>query len=543
MARRPEVVTPQDESVRLLDGGFRLVVVLGLVLILAMIGRLVLGSGGAAPAAGWTAAPGSTGAASPGPSGASASAEPVDVASYLDPVPVAAPAIELTDPDGRAFSLASLRGTPAFVFFGYTHCPDVCPATIGTVGLAMDAFGPGVNAVFVTIDPERDTGEWLREYVRFLPPRFTALTGTPGAIRSTADAWGVRYARVDTGDPAAYSMSHTAEVYLVDAAGLLRAHFPFGTESEVMTAVLRAVVADPVAAPTGPGTTSPSASATAAASASPIIAMDVDVVSSSVWAGAPGPVILDLLTGGARLDDPTVRPSVQLLDATGADIGDPVTATPVRPPGVVAVSYVATVAIPAPGAWRIRVSAQLAGATLVGTAAIAALDSGDTARLGAAAPAVRTPTLDDVGGIARAVTTDPAPDLRLSRRSTVDALAAGQPFVLVIDSTRFRVSPACGRAIIMARYFVDRWREVGFIHLEPYRYQVITDAPVLEGSLDDPTLTDPAAAWGIGGAPWGARSMPWAFVVDGAGTVRAKYQGVMGSADIDVILALVAQGG
>jgi hypothetical protein len=148
-----------------------------------------------------------------------------------------------------------------------------------------------------------------------------------------------------------------------------------------------------------------------------------------------------------------------------------------------------------------------------------------------------------VGGDPKAVTTDPAPDLRLSQRSTADALDAGQPFVLVVDSTKFRVSPACGRAIIMARYLLDRWRDVAFIHLEPYRYTVQSDTPVLDGSLDAPTLTDPANAWGVGAAPWGPASMPWVFVVDGSGVVRAKYQGVSGSTDVDVILAWLAQGG
>jgi protein SCO1/2 len=534
MTRRPEITAPEDDSVRVLDGGFRLVVVLALVLVAAMAGRLVLDSAGApGPGAGWTVAPGASG--SPSPASPASSGRPVDVASFFYPAPVAAPAIELTDPNERNFTLASLRGEPAFVFFGYTHCPDVCPATIGTVGLAMDAFGPGVGAVFVSIDPERDTTAWLREYVRFLPVGFTALTGTADTIRSTADAWGVRYARVETGNPEAYSMSHTAEVYLVDGAGVLRAHFPFGTESDVMTAVLRQVVGTPAVTPAATPTSTPETSPTAS--------MDVDVVSSSVWAGAPGPVIIDLLAGGARLDDPTIHPAVQLTDTTGRAVGEAVVATPVRPPGIEAVSYVATLSIPAPGAWRIQVTTTLNGVRLVGTAAITALDPGATAALGAPAPTVRTPTLDDVGGNARAVTTDPAPDLRLSRRSTADALADGQPFVLVIDSTKFRVSPACGRAVIMARYFVDRWRDVGFIHLEPYRYQVITDTPVLDGSLADPSLTDPAAAWGIGGAPWGARSMPWVFVVDGHGVVRAKYQGVMGSADVDVIVALIAQGG
>ena len=254
-------------------------------------------------------------------------------------------------------------------------------------------------------------------------------------------------------------------------------------------------------------------------------------------------MILTLSADGTRLDDVTVRPRVQLMSATGDRIGGPVEAVPVRPPGIEAVSYVATLPIPAPGAWRLEVVAPLISGARVGSAALDALDPGTTAALGAPAPGIRTPTLADVGGVARAVTTDPAPDLRLSQTSTADALAAGQPFALIVDSTRFKVSPACGRAIIMARYLLDRWREVAFIHLEPYAYSVVADTAVLKGTLQDPILTEPAAAWGVGGDPWGPRSMPWVFVVDGSGTVRAKYQGVMGTDDVDVILALIAQGG
>ena len=94
----------------------------------------------------------------------------------------------------------------------------------------------------------------------------------------------------------------------------------------------------------------------------------------------------------------------------------------------------------------------------------------------------------------------------------------------------------------MARYLLDRWPDVAFIHLEPYRYSVVADTAVLDGSLDAPTLTGPADAWGVGGAPWGPRSMPWVFVVDGNGIVRATYQGVMGTDDVDVILSLIAAG-
>jgi protein SCO1 len=541
VARGPAISQPQDEADRVLDGGFWLVVGMAAVcgvLVLAMIARGVLAPG---PGAGGTS-PGT--AAQSGASGTAPA--PIDVAAFLYPTPREAPSIELTDPDVRPFSLASLRGEPAFVFFGYTHCPDVCPATIGRVGLAMDAFGSGVHAVFVSVDPERDTTTWLKEYVRFLPAGFVALTGTDGAIRTTADAWNVRYARVETGVPGAYSMSHSADVYLVDADGILRAHFPFGTESDAMTAVLREVVATTaaVAPPAGTAVTpAPATPGPPVASAGPTTSVDVEVVSTSVWAGNPGPVILTLSTGGAPLNDPALHPTVQLERPTGEAVGDAVAATPVQPPGVDTVSYVANLAIPTPGAWRLQVVATRTGETLAGSAALTALDPGTTAPLGAPAPGARTPTLDDVGGNARAVTTDPAPDLRLSRRSTTDALAQGQPFVLVIDSAKFRVSPACGRAIIMARYLLDRWPTVGFIHLEPYRYSVVTDTPVLDGSLDSPTLTDVTAAWGVGGDPWGARSMPWVFVVDGHGIVRAKYQGVMGSADVDVIVALIEAGG
>jgi protein SCO1/2 len=467
---------------------------------------------------------------------------PADLASYLLATPREAPPLELTDQDDRPATLAAFRGEPVFVFFGYTHCPDVCPATIGTVGLVMDAFGPGVRALFVTIDPARDTTTWLREYVRFLPEGFTTLTGSDDEIRTAADAWGVQYARVETTDPNAYAMAHTADVFLVDARGILRAKFPFGTEPEPITAVLREVVAttaSPAPSPTGCAYCSRPSSPVEVAADS----LGVVVVSSSVWAGPAGPIILNLSVDGAALDDPGLHPAVQLTGLGGEAVGAAINAVPVKPPGVDAVSYVAEVAIPSPGQWGLRVTADRAGLTVTGTTTVTALDPGATAPLGEPAPSIATPTLDDVGGIARAVTTDPAPDLRLSRRSTVDALADGQAFVLVIDSTRFRTTTACGQAIIMARFLVDRWRDVGFIHLEPYRYSVVASTPVLDGSLDDPTLTEPAAAWGFGEAPWSPEWMPWVFVVDGDGIVRAKYQGVMGTADVDVMVALIEQGG
>jgi hypothetical protein len=105
------------------------------------------------------------------------------------------------------------------------------------------------------------------------------------------------------------------------------------------------------------------------------------------------------------------------------------------------------------------------------------------------------------------------------------------------------VTLACGQALYLARYLVDRWPSIPFIHLEPYAYDVITDTAVIQGSLSAPVMVPAAVAWGVAGQPWGAGSMPWVFVVDGFGSVRAKYQGVVGSSDVDVIVALIAAGG
>ncbi|MFI5227232.1 MAG: SCO family protein, partial [Candidatus Limnocylindrales bacterium] len=517
-----------------LDAGFRLVVVMvGLAIVL---GAVVLVRGGSGDAQGGAASGAAAASASGGSHSAAAS---IDPATFLYQEAREAPAISLEDQHSAPLTLASMRGGFVLVFFGYTHCPDVCPATIGTVGAAMRSYGSGVRAVFVTIDPERDTPAWLTEYDAYLPPGFTTLTGTADEIRATADAWGVRYARVDTGDPAAYSMSHTADVFIVDPAGTLRGHFPFGTSADAMTATLRAIATPPATAgsPT-PATSTPAAAPSPSPSASPTVpataALQVQVDSSAVWAGGPSPLILALSGPAGRLADTTIQPSVQLATTEGSAVGAPVAATAVRPPGVTDVSYVATVVIPTPGWWRIVVSATPGALPLTGSTDIAALDPGTSAPIGSPAPSIHSPTLGDVGGDVRRLSTDPIPDPRLYRTSTSDALAAHTPFVLVLDSTKFRVTSACGKALVLARYLEDRWPDVTFIHDEPFAYSVVTDTAVLDGSLSDPTLTDVAAAWGIGGPPWGALSMPWVFIVDGNGVVRAKYQGVMGSDDVDV---------
>jgi protein SCO1/2 len=462
--------------------------------------------------------------------------------TFLYPDARPAPELDLVDQDGAPFSAARYAGGPTLVFFGYTHCPDVCPATMGILTQAAASYGSGVRVVFVSVDPERDTVDWLKEYVRYLPAGFSALTGTPIEVRAAADAWGVRYAKVETGTPREYSMSHTAEVYLVDATGTLRAHFPFGTQADAVLATLRFVAAA-TPSPSAPESSTRPTPSGSPAPPSPAVALSVEVVSSSVWAGGASPVILVLSGPAGRLADPAATVSVQVTSSDGQAQGSPVRAVGIRPPGVDAVSYVAIVDLPSPGWWGLTVSVESDGSSHLGRTSVSALDPGATAPLGAAAPDARTPTLDDVGGVALRVTTDPVPDLRMSRSSTVDALAAGEPFVLVVDSVRFKVTPACGKALGLAKFLQDRWPSIPFIHLEPYAYDVVTDTAVLQGSLGAPILVPAADAWGTGAVPWGAGSMPWVFIVDGDGRLAAKYQGVVGSDDIDVIVSMLAARG
>jgi protein SCO1/2 len=178
------------------------------------------------------ATPGVTAPATPGVTAPVATVD-LPTPDPADPTPIAAdgrlaPAPQDLVVGDQAFDLADLRGHPVLLFFGYTHCPDVCPMTIGELVVALGER-PDARAVFISIDPERDTPESLAKWVSFLPEGFVAVTGSPAAIRQAADAWGVRYARVDSGSAAGYSMSHTAFVYLIDAEGRHRSTFPFGT--------------------------------------------------------------------------------------------------------------------------------------------------------------------------------------------------------------------------------------------------------------------------------------------------------------------------
>jgi protein SCO1/2 len=130
----------------------------------------------------------------------------------------------LTDFNGQPRTLASFAGKIVVVFFGYTQCPDVCPTSLTELAEVMQELGAGagrVQALLITVDPERDTPEILKHYVTAFDPRFLALTGTPDQIKQAAVSFKAYYAKAPRAD-GDYSMDHSAAFYLIDAKGEAR---------------------------------------------------------------------------------------------------------------------------------------------------------------------------------------------------------------------------------------------------------------------------------------------------------------------------------
>jgi protein SCO1/2 len=136
---------------------------------------------------------------------------------------------QLIDQDGKPITDADLKGRPFLVFFGYTHCPDVCPATLFEVSELMRALGKDADragALFVTVDPERDTPAALKDYLASFDPRVRAATGNRAAIDAAEKAYRVYAKKVPSDkDKDDYSMDHTALVYLMDKQGRFVAPF------------------------------------------------------------------------------------------------------------------------------------------------------------------------------------------------------------------------------------------------------------------------------------------------------------------------------
>lgn len=179
----------------------------------------------------------------------------MDVGSGTEPAVVKAtvltparplPEISLVDQAGAEFDGSRLKNRWSLLFFGFTRCPDVCPATLGVLAqvnksLADLPAGARPQVVLVSVDPQRDTPEQLAAYVRFFDPSFTGVTGTQNAIDAFTRALGVPFAisKTANGD---YTVDHSAAIFLIDPRGAMRALFSTPHEPAVIASDYRRIV-------------------------------------------------------------------------------------------------------------------------------------------------------------------------------------------------------------------------------------------------------------------------------------------------------------
>jgi protein SCO1/2 len=160
--------------------------------------------------------------------------------AVLRAAPIGGP-FHLLDQNGQAVTDQDLKGKPFLVFFGFTHCPDVCPTTLFDVSEVMRQLGPDADrtaALFITVDPERDTAAGLKDYLASFDPHVRGLTGDADMLATVAKEYRVYYKKVplDGGD---YTMDHTAIVYLMDKDGHFVSPFSLKRKPELAAAELR----------------------------------------------------------------------------------------------------------------------------------------------------------------------------------------------------------------------------------------------------------------------------------------------------------------
>lgn len=154
---------------------------------------------------------------------------------------------KLTDHNGKAKTLADFRGKAVLMFFGYTHCPDVCPTTLSDVAQALTLLGKDANKVqvlFVTVDPVRDTQELLAKYVPAFNPEFLGLYGDEEATAKVAKDFRIFYQKHQGKSSQGYDVDHTAGTYVFDPSGKLRLFMSYGQGAEIIANDLRVLLAN-----------------------------------------------------------------------------------------------------------------------------------------------------------------------------------------------------------------------------------------------------------------------------------------------------------
>ena len=150
---------------------------------------------------------------------------------------------ELLDTAGKTVRWADIDGRWQLVFFGFTHCPEVCPTTLANSAQALadpELAGTDLRVLFISVDPERDTTEVVRQYVGAFGPRVTGLTGNPAGIASAAAAFGVYFEKLAAMDDGGYMVNHTASLFLLGPTDEILETIPYGaTAGEIADAVKR----------------------------------------------------------------------------------------------------------------------------------------------------------------------------------------------------------------------------------------------------------------------------------------------------------------
>jgi protein SCO1/2 len=154
-------------------------------------------------------------------------------------------AFSLVDQKGAPITEAAFRGQPSVVFFGFTHCPEVCPTTLFELAGWLKTLGDdgkNLHAYFVSVDPERDTPEVMNAYVSNFSDRIVGITGAPDKVHAMAKSFGIYWKKVDTGD-GDYTMDHTASVLLLNAKGDFAGTIAYGESADTAIAKLKRLAA------------------------------------------------------------------------------------------------------------------------------------------------------------------------------------------------------------------------------------------------------------------------------------------------------------
>jgi len=152
-------------------------------------------------------------------------------------------AFSLTDQDGKPVTDKTYAGKLMLVYFGFTSCPDICPTALQNVAMALDDLGPATDQIatlLITVDPERDTPQAMKEYVQSFHPTIQGLTGTPEQIAAAARAYRVYYQKVELKNSSlGYSVDHSGFLYLMDRNGKYLAHFRHDASPEEIAKRIR----------------------------------------------------------------------------------------------------------------------------------------------------------------------------------------------------------------------------------------------------------------------------------------------------------------